>query len=444
MGLLSDAAGNLAAARAQMALSLGWHIVIACLGVGFPLMIVIVEVMARRTGSDELMRLAKRWAQAAALLFAIGAVSGTILSFEMGLLWPGLMATFGPVFGFPFALEGIAFFLEAIFIGVYLYGWDRLGPRAHVASGLPVIISGVASAFFVVTANSWMNEPAGFDLVSGKLVHPDPIAAMFNAATPIETTHMILAAFMVAGFLVASVYAVGWLRGRRDRYHRIGFLVPFIVAAVATPPQIVVGDLAARFVAVHQPAKLAAMEGLYTTSNGVAEHLGGIYYSDSLHYDIEIPRALSILISADPNSQVVGLEAYPPDQRPPVNVVHPAFDIMVGSGFLLLFASAWLGLVAWRRRRLPKSRWFWRLAVISGPLAAVAMECGWIVTEVGRQPWIVYGIMRTADAVNPAPGLPIGLFVLVFVYTGLTVAAVVMLRRLGRRDESESFAGARP
>jgi cytochrome d ubiquinol oxidase subunit I len=185
------------------------------------------------------------------------------------------------------------------------------------------------------------------------------------------------------------------------------------------------------------------MEGLYTTSNGVAEHLGGIYYSDSLHYDIEIPRALSILISGDPNSQVVGLEAYPPDQRPAVNVVHSAFDIMVGSGFLLLFASAWLGLVAWRRRRLPKSRWFWRLAVISGPLAAVAMECGWIVTEVGRQPWIVYRIMRTADAVNPAPGLPIGLFVLVFVYTGLTVAAVVMLRRLGRRDESESFAGAR-
>jgi len=440
MSLVGDAAQNLGAARAQMALSLGWHIIVACLGVGFPLIILIVEWRARRAKSDELMRLAKRWAQAAALLFAIGAVSGTILSFEMGVLWPGLTKTFGPVFGFPFALEGIAFFLEAIFIGVYLYGWDRLSGRAHMLSAVPIVISGVASAFFVVCANAWMNEPAGFDLRDGKLTHPDPIAAMFNSAVPIQTTHMILAAFMVSGFLVASVYAVGWLRGRRDRYHRVGFLVPFIVAALATPAQIVVGDLAARHVAEHQPAKLAAMEALYQTTSGVPEHLGGVYYGNALHYSVEIPNALSLLVSGDPNSRIVGLQAYPDDQRPAVNVVHPAFDIMVGAGLALLGLATWLAICG-LRRRLPRSRWFWRAAVLAGPLAVTAMECGWIVTEVGRQPWIVFGVMRTADAVNPAPGLYVGLIVLVVVYTGLSVAAVSILRRLTRpRDGGDDAA----
>ncbi|MGH2555178.1 MAG: cytochrome ubiquinol oxidase subunit I, partial [Actinomycetota bacterium] len=267
---------DLTAARSQMAVSLGWHIVVACLGVGFPALVLLAEWRGHRTGDPTYALLARRWAKALGVLFAVGAVSGTILSFEMGILWPGLMGTFGGVIGLPFALEGFAFFIEAIFLGIYLYAWDRLSPRAHILSGIPIVVGGIASAFFVVTANAWMQQPRGFDLVNGRVTNADPWAAMFNPATPPQTTHMILAALMVTGFLVSSVYAMGMLRGRRDRYHRLGFLLPFILAAAVTPVQIAVGDWAARFVAENQPVKLAAMEGVFQTARGVPLHLGGI------------------------------------------------------------------------------------------------------------------------------------------------------------------------
>ena len=431
--MLADAAQNLGAARAQMAISLGWHIILACLGVGFPLLIAIAEYLGIRRRDGALQQLARRWARTAGVLFAVGAVSGTILSFEMGILWPGLMNTFGAVFGFPFALEGIAFFAEAIFIGIYLYGWERLKPAAHIATAIPICIAGAASAFFVVTANSWMNQPQGFVLVNGSITNTDPWNAMFNPATPVETAHMILAAYMVSGFLVASYYALAWLRGRRDAYHRTAFLIAFTVAAICTGPQIVVGDMAARFVAEHQPAKLAAMEALYPTTTGAPEHLGGIAINGNLVGDIEIPHALSLLISGDPNSTVRGLDSFPPDQRPDANVVHIAFDIMVGIGTVLLALAGWAAALGAARRRLPRSRWFWRVCAAAGAGAVIAMECGWIVTEVGRQPWIVYGVMRTADAVNPAPALWTGVIVLVLVYIVLTAAVVAVLRRMQRR-----------
>jgi cytochrome d ubiquinol oxidase subunit I len=427
---MADAADNLGPARAQMALSLGWHIVLACLGVGLPALILIAEFRGLR-GDADAMQLARRWAKAAGVLFAVGAVSGTILSFEMGILWPGLMGTFGAVFGLPFALEGFAFFIEAIFIGIYLYGWDRLSPRAHLLSGLPIAIAGVASAFFVVAANAWMNDPQGFTLVNGRVVDPHPFTAMFNSATPVETAHMILAAFMVTGFAVASVYAVGMLRGRRDRYHRLGLVLPLTIACVLTPAQIVVGDLAARYVADRQPVKLAAMEGLQHTETGAAEHIGGIVIDGELRYSINIPHGLSLLATGDPNSTIAGLDSVPPQDRPQVvTLIHLAFDTMVGIGFLLLGIGGWL-LVSWiRRRQLPGSRWFLRGTVAAGPAAVVAMECGWITTEVGRQPWIVYRVMRVTDAVNSAPGLVYGLIVLIAVYAVLTVVTIAILRRM--------------
>jgi cytochrome d ubiquinol oxidase subunit I len=430
MSMVADAASNLGAARAQMGLSLGWHIILACLGVGLPALILIAEWRGIRGDADS-MRLAHTWAKAAGVLFAVGAVSGTILSFEMGILWPGLMGKFGAIFGVPFALEGFAFFIEAIFLGIYLYSWDRLPPMRHLATGIPVVIAGVASAFFVVTANSWMNDPQGFTIVDGKVTDQNPIVAMFNPATPVETTHMILAAFMVTGFLVASVYAVGTLRGRRDRYHRVGLLLPMIVAAALTPAQIVVGDIAAREVAEHQPIKLAAMEGLAQTTAGAGEHIGGLFYDGSLHFAIVIPHMLAFLDKGNPNATVVGLDSVPPNDRPEaVALIHLAFDTMVGIGFLLLGLGLWL-LVRWiRRRGPPTSRWFLRAAVIAGPGAVVAMECGWITTEVGRQPWIVYNVMRTSAAVNPAPGLYWGLVALIIVYAILTVVTLLVLRHL--------------
>ena len=422
---------NLTAARAQMGVSLGWHIIVASLGVGFPLLILVAEWRALRRKDADAMRLARTWSRTAGVLFAVGAVSGTIISFEMGILWPGLLGTYGSVIGLPFALEGIAFFIEAIFIGIYLYGWDRFSPRVHLLSGIPVAVAGLASAFFIVTANAWMNDPQGFRLVGGKVVDPNPIAAMFNPATPAETIHLLLASFMVTGFVVASVYAAAMWRGRRDRHHRIGFMIPFVLAAVSTPLQIGAGDLAARYVADRQPIKLAALEGQVGTERGAGEHIGGIVINGQLRGAIVIPHLLALLAHGDPNATIKGLDSVPPDQRPPTNIVHVAFDLMVGAGFFLLGLAGWLAW-SWRRSRaLPRSRWFIRAAMLAGPAAAVAMEAGWVTTELGRQPWTVYGILRTDHAISTAPGLFAGFYILLVVYAVLTISTFYVLRRMG-------------
>jgi cytochrome d ubiquinol oxidase subunit I len=431
-GLAAATEADLGAARMQMALSLGWHIVVACLGVGMPAITLLAEWRGHRTGDVHYRLLARRWGRAMGVLFAVGAVSGTILSFEMGLLWPGLMGIYGQVIGLPFAMEGIAFFIEAIFLGIYLYAWDRLPPVRHLLSGVPIVLAGVASAFFVVTANAWMQQPTGFDTEGGRIIAVDPWAAMFNPATPSQTVHMILAAFMVAGFGMASVYAVAMLRGRTDRYHRLGFLLPFTVAAVLTPVQIGVGDWAAHFVADNQPVKLAAMEGVFDTERGVPLHLGGVAVDGQLRYAVEIPHGLSLLAHWDPNAEIVGLNTVPEGDRPPVNVVHWAFQIMVAMGFALLGLGAWLAFSWWRRRDLPRTPWFLRAAAPAGVAAVLALEAGWVVTEVGRQPWIVYGVLRTSDAVNPAPGLVWGFVLVAAVYLLLTIATVYVLRRMVR------------
>ena len=433
--LLAAHVADPVAARSQMGFSLGWHIVLACLGVGLPALVVFAEWQAIRTGDATYARLAQQWARVLGVLFAVGAVSGTILSIELGVLWSGLMTDYGQVIGLPFAIEGIAFFVEAIFLGIYLYGWDRLPRRVHVLTGLPIIAAGIASAFFVVSANAWMNTPTGFTIAGGHLVRVDPWAAMFNPATGPETVHMILAALMVTGFSVASVYAVGMLRGRTDRYHRLGLLVPFTGAAIITPIQIVVGDWAARMVADEQPAKLAAMEALAQTTTGAPESLGG-YYDGHLHDAIQIPYGLSLLAKLDPHATIQGLDAFPPNDvlvPPLVTLVHLSFDAMVGIGFALLALGLWLAWSWWRHRDLPPTRWFLRAVALSGIAATAAMELGWIVTEVGRQPWIVYGVMRVADAVNPEPGIQYGFYAVVAIYAVLTVITVLILRRLTTR-----------
>jgi cytochrome d ubiquinol oxidase subunit I len=429
--VLADAAGNLYPARMQMALSLGWHIVFSCFGIAFPLITVFTEWLGHRRGDEHLTALAHTFAKAMGVLFAAGAVSGTLLSFEMGILWPVLMDRFGEVYGFPFVLEGFAFFIEAIFVGVYLFGWNRLSPRAHMLSALPMALSGMAGAFFVVAANAWMNTPPGFSLDDqGRVVDARPWAAMFGPSTWPQVVHMLLGAYMVTGFTIASVYAVGMLRGRAEPRHRAGLVIPLAFAAVVTPVQIGVGDWIAKTVAENQPAKLAAMEGLYRTMAGAPLSVGGIYSGDRMRYALEIPDGLSLLIHHDPHGVVRGLEEFPADQRPPVNVVHLAFDTMVGLGTALLLLSAWFGWSWWRRRRVPASRWFLRAVGVSGAAAILALEAGWVTTEVGRQPWIVYGILRTADAVSPAAGLYLGFYAVAAIYLVLTALTVVVLRRL--------------
>jgi cytochrome bd ubiquinol oxidase subunit I len=398
---------------------------------------VFAEWRGHKRGNAALTELAHTWAKAMGVLFAAGAVSGTLLSFEMGILWPGLMERFGEVFGFPFVLEGFAFFIEAIFVGIYLFGWNRLSPKAHMLSAVPMIISGAAGAFFVVAANAWMNNPTGFRLdADGQVVDARPWAAMFGPSTWPQVVHMLLAAYMVTGFTIASVYAVGMLRGRRDRRHRFGLLIPLTMAAIITPVQIGVGDWIANTVADNQPAKLAAMEGQFETTAGASLSLGGLYYDDELHYAIEIPYGLSLLIHHDPDGVVLGLEEFPEEDRPPVNVVHLAYNAMVGLGSALLLLAFVFGWTWWRKHRIPRSVWFLRAVAVSGIAAIVAMEAGWITTEVGRQPWIVYEVLRTADAVSPAPGLFLGFYAVVVIYVLLTALTVFVLRRLARHADT--------
>jgi cytochrome bd ubiquinol oxidase subunit I len=420
-------------ARQMQALSFAVHIPLVCFGVAFPAMLMFVEWLYLRTG-DELYRvLAKRWTKIMVALFAVGVITGTILSFEMGLLWPNFMATFGSVFGLGFAVEGFSFFVEAIFIGIYVYGWDRLSPRAHFASGIPIVISGFTGSLMVISVNAWMNHPIGFRLSGGEAVDVHPVAALFgNSYLWHEVIHMYLAAYIVVGFLVAGAYAFGRLRGRWGRYERTALAIPLTVAALAAPVQVLVGDWNGREVANAQPTKLAAIEGLPDTRSGAPLHLLGWYTDDQVKYGVAIPKLLSLLAFHDPNATVQGLDAVPENDRPPVNVVRVAFQTMVGIGTLLAMIGAVFLLVRVRRRRLPESTWFYRAVVIAGPLSVVALICGWVTTEVGRQPWVVYDVMRTSEAVTGAGGIPVGYATLALVYLGVGIGVAWILRRLAR------------
>ena len=420
-------------ARQMQALSLAVHIPLVCFGIAFPALVLFAEWRYLRTGDPLYRTLARRWSKIMLALFAVGVVTGTILSFELGLLWPVWIQDFGNVFGLGFTLEGFSFFVEAIFIGIYVYGWDRLRPRTHFASGLPIALAGITGSMFVIAVNAWMNHPTGFRLADGRAVDAHPWSALF--ANPFfwsEYVHMYFAGYIVCGFLMAGAYAWAILRGRQGRYERTALGISLSAAAVAAPLQVVVGDWAARDVAQAQPVKLAALEGLAVTTRGAAEHLLGWYNGHAVVYGIEIPRLLSLLAFHNPNATVKGLNIVPLADQPPVNVVRFAFQAMVGIGTLL----ALLGLVylylRLRRRRLPTARWFCWAVVLAGPLSVVALISGWITTEVGRQPWIVYEVMRVDAAVTGAHFIAFGYGALCVVYIGLAGAMVWLLRRFSR------------
>ena len=437
--------GYLLEARQMQALSFAVHIPLVCFGVAFPALVLFLEGLWLRTGNPVYRTVAKRWSKVMIALFAVGVVTGTILSFELGLLWPNFMATFGDVFGLAFGLEGFSFFLEAIFIAIYVYGWDRISPWRHFLTGIPVVITGIAGSLFVISVNGWMNSPGGFEMRGGEVTDVEPWSALFgNGFLWHEMVHMYLAAFLVVGFLVAGVYARPWLRGDRSAYVRTALVVPLTVAALAAPAQIVVGDWAARTVAEEQPIKLAALEGLSKTTEGAPETLLGWYDEDDgeVEYGVEIPNLLSLLAYHDPDATVQGLDTVPPEDRPPVNVVRIAFQTMVFIGTGLAALAAWYLLAWWRRRALPRSRWFYRAVLAAGPLAVVALIAGWVTTEVGRQPWVVYGVMRTEEAVTGADGVLVGYATLVVVYIALAAATAWILRRIARAPLDEEPAPA--
>lgn len=421
-------------ARQQMALSLGWHIVLACFGVAFPAIIFVMHLRGIRRNDPVALGLAQRWAKVSAVLFAIGAVSGTVLSFEMGLLWPGLMGTYGDVLGLPFAFEGLAFFLEAIFLGIYLYGWGRMPPKRHVLMVLPMAVTGIIGAYCVLAVNAWMNVPSGFRLVEGEVVDVQPWAVLFNQHAFAQFAHMWVGAYMVAGFSVAGVYAVGMLRGRRDAHHRLGFMVPFVFASVAAVTQPFVGHVLGIGLDERQPAKLAAFELAETTESPSPLRLGGVLVDGEVRGSIDIPWLGSLIAMNSPDEPVPGLDTIPEEDRPPVNLTHLAFQTMIGIGTLLASGVVWFWFQRRRGKDLLERRWFLRSAAAAGPLAVVALEAGWIATEVGRQPWIVYGAMRTTDAVaDYNAGLWWLLGITAVLYSLMTWGAIVVLRSMARR-----------
>jgi len=419
------------AARSQMGVSLGFHIVFACIGMVMPFFMAVSHYKWLRTGEERYRSITKAWSRGVAIFFVTGAVSGTMLSFELGLLWPGFMKYAGPIIGMPFSLEGVAFFIEAIAIGFYLYGWNKLNKWFHWFTGVVIGASGVASGILVVSANAWMNSPAGFDYINGQFININPWKAMANAAWAPQALHMILAAFAATGFAVAGVHAWMVYRRKNTDFHRKAFAIAAVFGSVAAILQPFSGDFAAKSVARLQPAKLAAMESLFHSSPSAPLLIGGVpdVTSGTVRYGIEIPGMLSFLVHDKIHAPVMGLDKVASDDRPPVPVVHYAFQLMVLFGVLLFILSVIYLFGAWKRKRWLRSQWLLRAFIAAIPLGFLAIEAGWIVTEVGRQPWIIYGIMRTRDAVTPMPGIQYTFYLFTLIYILLSAAVVFLFVR---------------
>lgn len=430
---------NVIAARALMGVSLGFHIIYATIGIGLPLMLMIAEWLSLRRGDELYHQMARRWIRPAGLLFAIGAVSGTILSFELGLLWPGFMAFSGPMIGFPFWMEGFAFFTEAIFLALYLYGESRLSRRTLFFCTIPLTIAAAASAVFVISANAWMNTPAGFEVLEGgALVEVNPFRAMANPAWAHEAVHGTLAAYVATGFAMAGIYAFALLRGKEKEYSRRALTLSLAVGSMALPLMLLSGDWAASHLAVHQKPKLAAAEALFRTQSGAPLIIGGWPdpASQQVRYGIEIPKMLSVLAFRDPNAVVQGLDAFPPGTTPDPRLVHPFFALMVGSFFIMLVPALWFWFLRWRQGKTVPGRWALWAILLASPFGMIALESGWLVTEFGRQPWAVQGVMRVAEGATPRQDVDVVFFLFLALYIVLTLGLLKLLLRPWRGGEA--------
>lgn len=419
------------AARSQMALSLGFHIIFSCIGMVMPFFMAVSHYYYLRTGKIIFRNITKAWSKGVAIFFATGAVSGTVLSFELGLLWPVFMKHAGPIFGLPFSLEGTAFFIEAIALGFFLYGWGKFNKWFHWFTGVVVGVSGLISGILVVAANAWMNSPSGFEYADGKYFNIDPVKAMFNDAWFSQALHMCLAAFVATGFAVAGVHALMVVRRRNTEFHTKAFRIAAIFACTAAILQPFSGDHSAKDVARRQPAKLAAMEAVFETGTHVPLLIGGIPdpKTEQVKYGFGLPGMLSFMIGGNTATEVKGLDQFPIRDRPPVVITHFAFQIMVGLGMIMFAVSILYFFVLWKKRNFEKNRWLLKLFAFATPLGFMAVEAGWTVTEVGRQPWILHGILRTKDAVTPMPGIQYSFYLFTAVYFSLSLVVILLLYR---------------
>ncbi|MBK0383423.1 cytochrome ubiquinol oxidase subunit I [Pedobacter sp. SD-b] len=419
------------AARSQMALSLGFHIIFSCIGMVMPFFMAVSHYLYLKTNDVSYKNITKAWSKGVAIFFAVGAVSGTVLSFELGLLWPKFMEHAGPIFGMPFSLEGTAFFIEAIALGFFLYGWDRFNKWFHWFTGVIVGVSGLLSGVLVVAANAWMNTPAGFDYVDGKYINIDPLAAMFNDAWFSQALHMSIAAFAATGFAVAGIHALMILRKQNVAFHAKSFKIAAVFGTIAAVMQPLSGDISAKFVGKSQPAKLAAMEAHFHTEKSAPLIIGGIpdVKNQKVDYAIKIPGALSFMAKGNFKAEVTGLDQIPKENQPPIAITHYAFQIMVALGMIMMGIAFAYFIALFKKKSWLKQQWLLKLFVLATPLGFIAVEAGWVVTEVGRQPWIINGVMRTKDAVTPMPGIQYSFYLFSAVYFSLAVIVVFMLYR---------------
>ena len=436
---------DLIAARSQMALSMAFHIIFACIGMVMPFFMATSHYSYLKTNDYHQKELTKAWSGGVAIFFVTGAVSGTMLSFELGLLWPEFMLHAGPIFGMPFSLEGTAFFIEAIALGFFLYGWDKFNKWFHWFTGVVVGVSGLASGILVVAANGWMNSPRGFDYVDGKYINIDPIAALFNDAWFTQALHMTLAAFAATGFAVAGIHALMLIKGKNKVFHWKAFRIAIVYGGIAALLQPISGDISAKDIAVRQPAKLAAMEAHFETTKSASLLIGGVPDADKkeVNYGIKIPGALSFLAHGDFEAEVIGLDQIPEDEQPPVMITHFAFQIMVGLGMLMMGLSILYFFSIWKKKHWQEKRWFLWLFAGATPLGFLAVEAGWTVTELGRQPWIIYGFMKTKDALTPIPGIQVSFLIFTAVYVSLSMIVGFLLfrqiRSLPTMEENQSL-----
>lgn len=427
--------------RILTGLTLGFHIIFATIGVGVPVMIAIAEFLGIKRKDPHYILLARRWARGFVITVAVGVVTGTCIGFQLNLLWPSFMQIAGQAIALPLFMETFAFFFEAIFLGIYLYTWDRFrNPWVHFSLVIPVVIGASASAFFITVVNAFMNTPQGFKLSGRTIVDIDPLVAMFNPATPTKTAHVLTSAYMTSAFVLAAIAAFALLAGRNHVYYRKALRLTMVAGLAFSIMTAVVGDLSGKFLAEYQPEKLAAAEWHFETTANAPLVVGGVLTENNeIRYGLRLPYALSILAFGRPDAAVTGLNEFPEDERPPL-YIHYLFDAMVMIGSLLIVLCLGYLLFARKSRRATGRdvpRWLLRCIVWSGPLAMIAIECGWIFAEAGRQPWILRGYMKTVHGATTASNVDWMLLLFSLLYMVLGFTAWIVLRKLFRSNTAE-------
>ncbi|WP_262177059.1 cytochrome ubiquinol oxidase subunit I [Saccharococcus sp. Marseille-Q5394] len=423
--------------RVLTELTLSFHIIYATIGVGVPLMIMIAQWVGIKKNDEHYILLARRWARGFIITVAVGVVTGTAIGLQLSLLWPNFMEFAGNVIALPLFMETFAFFFEAIFLGIYLYTWDRFeNQKKHLLLLVPVAIGASFSAVFITMVNAFMNAPRGFDIVDGEIVNINPIIAMFNPAMPTKVAHVVITAYMTAAFVLAAIAAFRLLRGSDHVYHKKALYLTMKLGFVFSIATALIGDFSGKYLAEYQPEKLAAAEWHFETQENAPLILFGVLKDGEVKYAINIPFGLSMLAFNNPNAEVIGLDQFPEDEIPPL-YIHYLFNIMVFIGMWMTILSAlyWIGINrGWKR---VSTKWFRWLIVLGAPLTMIAIESGWWLAEVGRQPWILRKIMRVEDAATTSGQVDLMLMLFALLYLVLGIGSVVVLRRMFNKNPVE-------